>query len=143
MSNTIYKYPIAKGQGRALPLIGAKPRLFQVVRNKDGKNISGVGHIIDGVVLASGKVIIEWQGERRSIAIFENLNHFLSIHVKPKYEGENEFKWIDGYKPAQDVKEALDTVQDYVIRFDEMKQKHKGALIGLIKGIKRKYEEII
>lgn len=137
-----YKYPIEKGKGRGTPIVGAKPRLFQMLRNVDGKQISGTGHVIDGVILASGKVVIEWQTGNRSISIFDDLNAFLRVHVKAKYEGQNEFRWIDGYKPAEDVAMALDTVERQIIASHTMKQKDKGGLIALIKGIKRKYEEV-
>lgn len=139
---TAYKYPIEKGKGRGLPTVGAKPRVFQVIRHKDGKGISGTGLIIDGVVLSSGKVIIEWHSGNRSVSIFDSLNSFLAVHVKPKYEGENEFRWIEGYKPAEDVAEVCDTVQKWVMAFADMKQKHRGALIAVLKGIRRKYDEV-
>lgn len=135
-----YRYKLA--EGRALPTIGAKPRIFQMIRNKDGKNISGTGKVIDGVVFSDGTVVIQWQGDKQSLGIYKDMNHFLSIHTKPQYEGENEFLWHDGYKPADDVREVCDTVSDYVIRNRTMKQSEKGGIIALVKGIRRKYEEI-
>jgi hypothetical protein len=140
---TEYKYAIERGKGRDTPLVGAKPRLFQMIRNVDGKGISGTGRVIDGVVFSDGTVVIQWQGDKRSLGIYDGMNHFLSIHVKPQYEGENEFRWHDGYKPSDEVRTVCDTVEQLVMSFDEMKQKHKGAVIGLLHGIRRKYEEIV
>lgn len=138
---TKYQYPVERGRGRALPTIGAKPRIFQMIRNVDRKEISGTGKVIDGVVFADGTVVIQWQGVK-SIGIYKNLNDFLTVHVKPKYEGENEFRWFEGYKPSEDITEVCDTVQEYVMKLQTMKQVHKGAIIALLKGIRRKYEEV-
>jgi hypothetical protein len=139
---TNYEYAIKRGKGRGLRTVGAKPRIFQMIRHVDGKSISGVGKVIDGVVFSDGTVVIQWQGEKKSLGIYKDLNHFLAIHVKPKYEGENEFRWMEGYKPSEDVAEVCDTVKDYILRFQDLKEKHKGALIAVLQGIKRKYEEI-
>lgn len=139
---TAYKYPIQKGKHRGLPTVGAKPRIFQMIRLVDGKDISGTGKVIDGVMFSDGTVVIQWQGGKSSLGIYRDLNHFLSIHVKPKYEGENEFRWFDGYKPSEDVQEVCSTVEKFVMGFQDMKQKHKGAIVSILKGIMRKYEEV-
>lgn len=140
---TSYEYPSERGKHRGLPIVGAKPRLFQVIRNIDGKEISGTGHIIDGVIFGDGTVVIQWQGDYKSVSVFKSLNDFLAVHVKPKYQGENEFRWFEGYKPSEDVGEVCRTIKDFALRLDGLSKKQRAAIIALATGIERKYEEVV
>ena len=60
-------------------------RSFTVCRQHDQTGVSGEGVIIEGVVLASGHCIIHWlfPPPRGGIAIFDSLEDFLKVHVKP------------------------------------------------------------
>jgi len=60
-------------------------RTFTVARQYDETGISGVGVVIEGVEYATGQVVLHWlfPPPRGGIAIFDSLNDFLKVHVKP------------------------------------------------------------
>lgn len=107
------------------------PRLFRVIRYKDDKKISGVGKVIDGVVFADGKVVIQWQNDTSSISIFRNLEDFQNTHVKPIFN-ENEFLWYEGFEPKSEVEEALNQVIEFVAVYStgKISDKTKGDIIA-------------
>jgi hypothetical protein len=113
-------------------------RLFKLTRMKDGKNISGVGKVVEGVVFPDGKVVIQWQTERSSIAIFNNLEDFQMVHAKPIYQ-ENQFDWIEGYEPTIEVDRALDIIARFVEEYGATKltNKARGDILGRIIALKR------
>lgn len=56
-------------------------RTFKIIRNNDESGISGTGHVIDGVIFASGKTVIEWLSDTSSIAIYNSFEEFKFIHI--------------------------------------------------------------
>ena len=122
--------------------VSSVPRLFKVIRHKDGKNISGTGHVLDGVLMPNGKVIINWSGSpHSSVTIFDSFESFLAVHVKPVYN-ENEFLWHEGYKPSDEMNEVFETLYHRILNFKDLKDNHKTGLIGVLKAMQRKYQEI-
>ena len=73
-------------------------RSFTVCRQYDETGISGEGVIIEGIVLASGHCIIHWlfPPPRGGIAIFDSLEDFLKVHVKPHPENKTIITCEDG-----------------------------------------------
>ena len=73
-------------------------RSFTVCRQTDETSISGEGVVIEGVVLASGHCIIHWlfPPPRGGIAIFDSLEDFLKVHVKPHPENKTIITFEDG-----------------------------------------------
>tara|TARA_R100001129_G_scaffold112345_1_gene77341 strand:+ start:210 stop:530 length:321 start_codon:yes stop_codon:yes gene_type:complete len=73
-------------------------RSFTVCRQHDETGISGEGVIIEGIVLASGHCIIHWlfPPPRGGIAIFDSLEDFLKVHVKPHPENKTIITFEDG-----------------------------------------------
>ena len=73
-------------------------RSFTVCRQTDETGISGEGVVIEGVVLASGHCIIHWlfPPPRGGIAIFDSLEDFLKVHVKPLPENKTIITFEDG-----------------------------------------------
>ena len=73
-------------------------RSFTVCRQHDETGVSGEGVIIEGVVLASGNCIIDWlfPPPRGGIAIFDSLEDFLKVHVKPHPENKTIITFEDG-----------------------------------------------
>jgi len=73
-------------------------RSFTVCRQYDETGISGEGVIIEGIVLASGHCIIHWlfPPPRGGIAIFDSLEDFLKVHVKPHPENKTIITFEDG-----------------------------------------------
>lgn len=107
------------------------PRLFQVIRYKDDKKISGVGKVLFGCVFPDGQVVIQWQSKHGSISIFKNLEEFQYVHVKPVFQ-ENEFIWLDGYEPSEEVDIALQRLIEYVNSYKKgrINDKTRGDIIG-------------
>jgi len=73
-------------------------RSFTVCRQHDQTGVSGEGVIIEGVVLASGHCIIHWlfPPPRGGIAIFDSLEDFLEVHVKPHPQNKTIITFEDG-----------------------------------------------
>ena len=73
-------------------------RSFTVCRQHDQRGVSGEGVIIEGVVLASGHCIVHWlfPPPRGGIAIFDSLEDFLKVNVKPHPENKTIITFEDG-----------------------------------------------
>ena len=73
-------------------------RSFTGCRQHDQTGVSGEGVIIEGIVLASGHCIIHWlfPPPRGGIAIFDSLEDFLKVHVKPHPENKTIITFEDG-----------------------------------------------
>lgn len=54
--------------------------------------MSGTGVIAYGVILPSGKVVMEWVTKYGSIAIYENIDEIQFLHAK---EGNTKLVFID------------------------------------------------
>ena len=73
-------------------------RTFTVCRQYDESGVSGEGVVIEGVELASGHAIIHWlyPPPRGGIAIFDSLEDFLKVHVKPHPKNKTIITFEDG-----------------------------------------------
>tara|TARA_Y100000296_G_C5098662_1_gene218736 strand:- start:488 stop:868 length:381 start_codon:yes stop_codon:yes gene_type:complete len=73
-------------------------RTFTIARQHDETGISGVGVVIEGVVLATGQAIIHWltPAPRGALAIFDSMDDFIKIHIKPHPENASILTWDDG-----------------------------------------------
>ena len=73
-------------------------RTFTVCRQHDESGVSGEGVVIEGVSLASGHCIIHWlfPPPRGGIAIFDSLDDFLKVHVKPHPTNKTIITFEDG-----------------------------------------------
>ena len=73
-------------------------RSFTVCRQSDETGVSGEGVVIEGVVLASGHCIIHWlfPPPRGGIAIFDSMNDFITVHIKPHPGNRTIITYDDG-----------------------------------------------
>jgi hypothetical protein len=73
-------------------------RPFTMVRNFDVSGVSGVGTVLEGIQFSTGTVVVHWltPPPRGSIAVFDSLEQFLSIHVHPHPENGTELLFADG-----------------------------------------------
>jgi len=73
-------------------------RTFTVHRKIDETGVSGEGVIIEGVLYATGQVVLHWLNPvpRGSIAIFESMNDFLSVHIGPHPANATTITFEDG-----------------------------------------------
>lgn len=80
-----------KDENKSVP----KMRRFHLNRIKDASGVSGTGIVAVGVVLPSGKAIMEWTSTRTGIAgleIHENVENVEDIHG---HEGATELVFDD------------------------------------------------
>lgn len=93
-------------QSTAEELIPKKPsrlcprgiQTFTVARQADETGVSGEGVVIEGVVLATGQCIAHWLYPRPkgSIAIFDSMNDFITVHIKPHPGNRTIITYDDG-----------------------------------------------
>ena len=71
---------------------------FTVCRQSDESGISGTGVVIEGVLFATGHVILHWltPTPRGSISVFDSLNDFRKIHSDPHPTNKTIITWLDG-----------------------------------------------
>jgi len=73
-------------------------RAFTVCRQQDESGVSGEGVVIEGVVLATGQCIVHWlyPPPRGGIAIFDSMNDFVQVHIKPHPGNKTIITYQDG-----------------------------------------------
>ena len=71
---------------------------FTVARQADESGVSGEGVVIEGVLLATGQCIAHWLYPRPkgSIAIFDSMNDFITVHIKPHPGNRTIITYDDG-----------------------------------------------
>lgn len=89
-------------------------RTFTVFRGYDESGVSGDGIVIEGVVLATGQCIAHWlyPPPRGSIAVFDSINDFIKVHIKPHPTNKTIITYEDGeqqtFKPESEDEEEKD-----------------------------------
>ena len=60
-------------------------RRFVMERRHDASGVSGTGTVLEGVLFSTGVVVIHWltPPPRGSISVFDSIDQFLAIHVRP------------------------------------------------------------
>jgi len=71
---------------------------FTVARQADETGVSGEGVVIEGVLLATGQCIAHWlyPRPRGSIAVFDSMNDFITVHIKPHPGNRTIITYDDG-----------------------------------------------
>ncbi|HVM09360.1 MAG TPA: hypothetical protein VM345_12910 [Acidimicrobiales bacterium] len=77
-------------------------RRFVMRRESDASGVSGVGLVLEGVHFSTGVVVVHWltPPPRGSISVFDSLEQFLSIHVRPHPDNGTVIEWEDGHRLA-------------------------------------------
>ena len=85
-------------------------RRFTMGREFDYSGVSGTGIVLEGVQFSTGVVVIHWltPPPRGSISIFDSLEQFLTIHVRPHPDNRTVISFDDGeelvsWEPAPSV----------------------------------------
>lgn len=60
-----------------------KLKQFYIKRDVDPSAVSGVGIIAQGVILPSGKVVMEWLTTHKSIGIYNSITEIQMVHAHP------------------------------------------------------------
>jgi hypothetical protein len=73
-------------------------RTFTVCRLNDESGVSGTGIVIEGIVLATGQCVVHWlyPAPRGSIAMFDSITDFATVHIKPHPGNETIITYEDG-----------------------------------------------
>ena len=73
-------------------------RSFTVCRRHDETGISGEGIVIEGVELATGQCVVHWlyPPPRGGIAVFDSMDDFIKVHIKPHPENKTIITFQDG-----------------------------------------------
>jgi hypothetical protein len=73
-------------------------RTFTVARQYDETGVSGDGVVIEGVTLATGQCIAHWlfPPPRGSIAIFDSMSDFITVHIRPHPSNRTIITYDDG-----------------------------------------------
>lgn len=73
-------------------------RRFTMRREFDVSGVSGTGIVLEGVHFSTGVVVIHWltPPPRGSISVFDDLEQFMSIHVRPHPDNRTVLRWEDG-----------------------------------------------
>ena len=73
-------------------------RGFVMRREFDCSGVSGTGTVLEGVEFSTGVVVIHWltPPPRGSISVFDSLDQFLSIHVRPHPTNHTIIDFEDG-----------------------------------------------
>jgi len=71
---------------------------FTVCRQSDEGGISGTGVVIEGVLFATGQVVLHWLSPSPlgSISIFASMDDFKKIHATPHKDNKTIITWSDG-----------------------------------------------
>lgn len=65
---------------------------FLLNRKEDISGVSGTGVIAHGVILPSGRVVMEWVTKHKSIAIYDSIDEIQMLHAHP---GKTELIYIN------------------------------------------------
>jgi hypothetical protein len=73
-------------------------RTFTVCRTVDETGVSGQGIVIEGTIHATGQAVVHWlyPPPRGSFAIFDSMEDFLRVHVKPHPVNKTIITFDDG-----------------------------------------------
>ena len=79
-------------------------RRFVMRRQHDVSGVSGVGLVLEGVLFSTGVVVVHWltPPPRGSISVFDSLEQFLSIHVRPHPDNGTLLEFEDGQRLSLD-----------------------------------------
>lgn len=96
---------------------------FTVYRTDDQTGVSGEGIVIEGVRLATGQCIVHWlyPPPRGGIAIFESMDDFIKVHIKPHPTNKTIITFDDGkqmkfgnFEEEAKTKEDIENIENNI-----------------------------
>ena len=84
--------------GRMVERAPSGMRTFRMRRQADASGVSGIGLVLEGVEFSTGVVVVHWltPPPRGSISVFDSIDQFLSIHVRPHPGNRTTLDFDDG-----------------------------------------------
>jgi hypothetical protein len=73
-------------------------RPFTMSRDFDVSGVSGTGVVLEGVLFSTGVVVVHWltPPPRGSISVWDSIEQFLDIHVRPHPANKTVLVFDDG-----------------------------------------------
>lgn len=73
-------------------------RTFMMRREFDVSGVSGTGTVVEGVLFSTGVVVVHWltPPPRGSISVWDSIEQFLDIHVRPHPANRTVLEFDDG-----------------------------------------------
>lgn len=73
-------------------------RRFVMRREFDVSGVSGTGTVLEGVLFSTGVVVVHWltPPPRGSISVWDSIEQFLDIHVRPHPNNRTVLSFDDG-----------------------------------------------
>ena len=65
---------------------------FHLVRKEDVSGVSGVGIVAEGILFGTGKAVLNWVTQYRSVAVYDSLDELEHIHG---HDGRTVIEWLD------------------------------------------------
>jgi hypothetical protein len=77
-------------------------RRFTMSRDFDVSGVSGTGVVLEGVLFSTGVVVVHWltPPPRGSISVWDSIEQFLDIHVRPHPSNKTVLTFDDGEEIA-------------------------------------------
>ena len=73
-------------------------RRFRLIRIEDVSGVSGTGVVAEGVAFSTGKVVLSWCSEYRSVTVYDTVGDLEAIHG---HEGRTRIEWLDAPAPGE------------------------------------------
>lgn len=73
-------------------------RRFRLIRHEDISGVSGTGVVAEGVVFSTGKVVLSWCSEYRSVTVYDTVDDLEAVHG---HEGRTRIEWLDAPAPGE------------------------------------------
>lgn len=70
---------------------------FYLLRKEDVSGVSGTGVVARGIILPSGKVVMEWVKSACSVAVFDSISDVERIHG---HDGKTEVLCLPEHEPV-------------------------------------------
>lgn len=70
----------------------AEARRFVLERTEDATGVSGTGVVAQGVLFGTGKAVLAWVTNFRSVAVYDSIDELTSIHG---HDGKTVVRWLD------------------------------------------------
>lgn len=71
-------------------------RTFVMNRASDETGVSGTGDVLEGVQFSDGRVAVRWLSDLSSIAVYDSIRDFVSIHISSHPTNNTTLTFSDG-----------------------------------------------
>jgi hypothetical protein len=67
-------------------------RRFLLIRDEDVSGVSGTGVVAEGVLFSTGKVVLSWCSDYRSVTVYDTVADLETVHG---HQGRTRAVWLD------------------------------------------------